>query len=609
MKSKLILIAVLVFAFMFFVGNTKVVASIVTSCSGQINGQQCFLSDGKSNGACYNGQCITSDEYAYNVAKEMCAKLFKNNGCYNIEPFKESDGSYSCTKKSVGSSCSILYSCRGPGCLAGAPSTCDATPKCVRQISPDNDKDGNNKCQLALYLADGYRYTGGDLPTTCGSALNTRGCDESSCPRDCDDNDPYDSTIRLADIEKVEVVMDPDYKKETKDKRKFTPQLPVTPFDNFNIIATVKKKCGVTSISQMPILPISLITFDAAGKEVVVASGSLTPIDTTTYQWKLVGWPDGITTNDEIMEILIDSIASKRKIYTRITGAYPDEKPKETPIVMGNCVQTYRDGKHKVVTMRGKSASFAPSFLFKFANTTFAEGFEIIEPFKSNINSFSSYVDLVNHDDTKWAMLIPDTLYNLWNRPKKISSCGADGSQYFFINGRTYEGISLYKIRVVYLLTSSVDAHTAMHETGHSFCGLLDEYLGSPFERIFYPEGLNCPVSPRNNYYYNGKLYGDAFWKGCTRDSVFRPSKNSLMNQGAKHSVIDCGYCMSAIKGGSVREHWPECMKLDTIKPDCKAGSCPGKLFCSPKALQDDPACAHPNAFVCNSATGLCEYT
>ncbi len=519
----------------------------------------------------------------------MCDKLSKNNGCYNAEPVKQSDGNYVCTKKSAGSSCSIPYPCRGPGCLAGALSTCDATPTCIKQISPDNDKDGNNKCQLARYLADGYRYTGGDLPTTCDNELNTKGCDESSCPWDCDDNDPYDSTIRLADITNVEIVMDPDYKKETKEKRKFTPQIPVTPFDNFNIIVSVKKKCGIKSTSQMPFFPVSLITSDATGKEVGVASGSLSPVDTTTYQWKLVGWPNGISPNDLTMETLIDSIASKRKIFTRINSQNPNEKPKETPISMSNCVQTYGKGNHKVVNMRGFTSKLSIDQLFAKNSDNRISGFEGIDPFSTYKDKFSHFNDLQIVNDVPWGL--KNEMYVNYLEPKEISSC-KDASQYFFYNRKTQIGIT-YMDSGISFLSPDVDSVVAVHETAHSFCGVYDEY---PVES-FKGRGVNlfpsCAYSPEVEYLYKNTLYGDDTHFGCKNDLTYRPSVNSIMQFSdidQKFNVISCGYCFAKIKGGDPKAHWPDCMKLDTIKPDCTIYGCPTEFL----------------KFTCDTSSKLC---
>ena len=575
---RLILFLVLVVA---VVNVADAAESIATSCVGQPNGQQCYASDGTYNGACYDGRCLTIDEFNYKVTKVMCDGLSKNNGCYNPEPVKESIANYVCIPKPVGSSCSIPYSCRGPGCLAGAPSTCDSTPKCVRQISPDNDNDGVRKCQLAYNLADGYRYTGSNIPNTCDTALNTGGCDEGSCPLDCDDNDPYESTIRFADITSTEIVMDPEYKKETKEIRKFTPQIPVTPFDNFNIIVTVKKKCGVKSILQMPAFPASLITSDAAGKEILVSSGALSPIDLTTYQWKIVGWPNGITLNNEVMETLVDSIALKRKVFVRITGQDPNEKPKETPISMSNCVQTYGNGKHKVVNMRAFSAKLSIGNLFdkNFENRVL--GFKEIDPFSTYKDKFSHFNDLQIVNDVLWGL--KNGIYVNYEEPRRISSC-KDASQYFFYNLKTYRGIvARVDNSEIAFLSPVVDSVVAVHETAHSFCGVYDEYPLESFKGKGVETFPSCALSPEERYLYGNTLYGEFTHIGCTSDLTYRPSFNSIMRfhvANQKFNVISCGYCLAKIIGGDPKSHWPECMKLDTIKPDCTIYDCSDGFKC-----------------------------
>ena len=163
-----------------------------------------------------------------------------------------------------------------------------------------------------------------------------------------------------------------------------------------------------------------------------------------------------------------------------------------------------------------------------------------------------------------------------------------DNKKLFFLSGKTYSG---YAYKGTGLIVINIGAITdrlsfiAMHEFGHAFCGLDDEYLyGESKYGILYKPLTNCVHLPREDYQYNKILYGNLNNVGCSYKSLFaspkalsenpslyyyRPSYNSIMSSYrglVEFNVVSCGYCLAAIKGGDPKSYWPECMKLDTIR-------------------------------------------
>jgi hypothetical protein len=163
-----------------------------------------------------------------------------------------------------------------------------------------------------------------------------------------------------------------------------------------------------------------------------------------------------------------------------------------------------------------------------------------------------------------------------------------------------------------------IQAAVVIHETGHSFAGLLDEYLtsmqGSIIDRLESSYALrtvaslnteNCTSNPARDYRYPpyyGHMYGAYGNTGCNYlfdilpaamkptlpPSYFRPSSISMMNSvppspitldgvqltigtgngwTPKFNVISCGYLIAAIKGqqtstANAGSHWQECLDM-----------------------------------------------
>ncbi len=185
-----------------------------------------------------------------------------------------------------------------------------------------------------------------------------------------------------------------------------------------------------------------------------------------------------------------------------------------------------------------------------------------------------------------------------------ISSCKYKATAYYFYKRygeyATFGGITpaiTWKNSV--FLGGYPDSDLLVHESGHvlNLGNLFDEYIDEEPQKSFFKPwflGINCVTNPKKEYLYNGALYGDANFIGCSSESwktrpIYRPSEHSIMDKvESRFNVISCGYILSAIKGGPVKSYFPECMTLDTIKPDCTVNTC-------------------PQGFACNTASKLCE--
>ena len=375
-------------------------------------------------------------------------------------------------------------------------------------------------------------------------------------------------------IYEVKLKLDPEYQAKTEKERGFY-STDITPFDD--LICEIK----TNDVSYLN-LQTELVTINKNGKETIVAPSttnySRDEGEFRVYQAKFKGWPIGLSSNIDIMEKIIENQNLKCKISV-------SDKPKESKEVKtSNCVhlQGYSDSdfKHsppfKIVNMRGISSSMNPFEILSWGKASIIHGFNMTEPFDRYIDKFSFYADLVNHDDSKWNILV-DYIGNFFDTETykivpKISSCGNNNRLYFFYSDRTYSAYTRKFNKVVFLNEASIST-TVIHETGHAFCGLYDEYnrsimvnmLGSAYG---FSYGTNCVENPN----YSWGDYGDNIFQGCAYYSnYFRPSLNSIMNnpfEVRQFNVVSCGYCSQAINGGDKKEYWKECCNMaGVIKP------------------------------------------
>jgi hypothetical protein len=280
---------------------------------------------------------------------------------------------------------------------------------------------------------------------------------------------------------------------------------------------------------------------------------------------------------------------------------------KQIKTKMTNCVHWQGKGEHSFVTMRGSSSEVLTSQLGEKTRDIIEKGFLEIDPFKSYFEHFSFFVDLYEHSDKPGDMIKYEA--------KDISKCGSHATGYIFLikkglyvpsnpGGRTNPGFAsgktvyIYPYIFLFFFGSENMRYDAfplmvMHELGHSFAGLTDEYykglnllLGSANIFLSTP---NCKFFPEKSYLLNSILYGETSFSTCQFfPDGYRPSDKSIMNNliatgraaGGRFNVISCGYVISAIKGGNAKSYWPECLRLDTDKPDCAMNGCPEGFKC-----------------------------
>ncbi len=260
--------------------------------------------------------------------------------------------------------------------------------------------------------------------------------------------------------------------------------------------------------------------------------------------------------------------------------------------------------KNKVVFVRGKSDSNINYFITN-VNKAIQDGFYSVDPFKTYKDNFSFYVDLDKIDDsnvpletvflngttTSFFQPIFDTVVRLTSSCSGLHGGTGDSFYIFYVDQRTrpqlYPG---YSRTVAYIDDSLTDLTlTTLHEFGHQFASLNDEYEksvygvlpGSFFGTSIFAE--NCTSFPRTKYRNssNNKVYGSLQNTGCAYISnlpapkpdpqyYFRPSIDSIMRStspaGRKFNIIDCGYIMAAMFGephtkANAEKYWPAVAK------------------------------------------------
>ena len=447
---------------------------------------------------------------------------------------------------------------------------------------------------------DGYGAKNTDLST----------CTKSTTIADCNDDDSGfypGSPPRIKDISAdPEVTYNPTYVTDTKTNRKFDPTYEkITPIDN--IIAKVRiNRCSNGNAAPAVLDFGASIHTDRFGTDFEVVSGGANVLNlvpngdggnNAVYQWAINGWPNGITSDANINYIL-DSITSNTAINLVLSKG---SETKKTPIPMSGCAHLWGSyNLHKVVTMRGDSSAYTISQLVGKAEDNRKNGFQAIQPFSLHKNLFTYYVDLHKYSDSSLTSKAEskNNLAFINNLPQ-LSACKS-AEIYNFYNQIIETSIAKPNGPGALMLTKH-DASTTIHEVGHSFCGLNDEYYkkGSFTDDKSYST-YNCAIDPGASFKdkVSGILYGDVIYKGCSHEKlgpnilggyspIYRPSINSIMRDvmplwgpgfegiygGIKQfNVISCGYCLQKITTqGTLEQNWLSCMQMsDTIKPGNK---------------------------------------
>lgn len=407
--------------------------------------------------------------------------------------------------------------------------------------------------------------------------------------------------------ESVKLLFDDGYVVETQTDRKFTPSGNFSPYDDIKISLQLK-----TCANKPQTLPFGVViaTKDSKGADVLIPiqafpftlDQNTATSPTPTYNVTAVGWPDSLPVLDKDKETLIDSIANKRPLSFRILD--DSGKSQDVSVPMTDCVHEYGEGDNRVVSMRGVSAALSPDDLIAKSADIRDNGFQIIDPFKTYFEQFSFYTDLAKYED---GLAIVTPIYS-----NTIPSCQPEPSVNYFYTNRTQNpgaesAFFSHQVNIQpdlqtiinslslkypqFMATTFSPAMIAIHEAAHGFAGVMDEYAyddpktgatGGPSDFLAYmgsQRTINCVIDPTNagaGYVYGGKLYGDKNIQDCSTILLQRPSQNSIMRHEValpgsdKFNVISCGYIVAAINGTGVASgpsYWPECMKMDTIKP------------------------------------------
>lgn len=293
-------------------------------------------------------------------------------------------------------------------------------------------------------------------------------------------------------------------------------------------------------------------------------------------------------TNWTKYKLLVDSIAKGRRVFVRIKEE-DGKNYKDQDLTMTNCVPFYGSGPNSIAVLQDKdldNLSLSPGGVSIPFNASLGmmltavdgfrkEGVEKIDPYKTYKDSFSYYLDLTPVDDSSW-LTIPFLSSKFFlsgaSNVKRASAC-KNVVQYIFINNKTYRAYAPWGSGVAFLTSlAGPTAHIAIHELGHSFASLVDEYVQlNPLGRTFGPALMNCSLNPKTDFSYNSTYYGDGTYKGCTNSTSYRGSENDLMRDyndtnGEKMNVIGCGYVLAKIKGGSAKSRFPECGTLDVVQ-------------------------------------------
>jgi hypothetical protein len=396
-------------------------------------------------------------------------------------------------------------------------------------------------------------------PSTTSCVTDKEDCtwEYSDCPICIYPGSPYFL------IEDINVFLNPDYVNTTQIKRKFTPSLPLTPYDNA-IVELKVKECNSKSMITGGILnpnpDITSETHSAVGTFNYDRSVG----GYNYYRWNLNGWD--YSTGDRgnaigwmqeyQMQELADPINElvvyvEKEGHTIGTKIFPISK----------CVRLLGDrNDHSIVTM---SSEYVFDNKFSLAKKIIDEGFFQIDPFRKFKNKFSFYVDIIEIDDLNWETSEDGKhfLTSSYSKVRNMTNCNVPNPTFIFNNAQTWAAYTRKSENVIFANPPGIAnirlkyGETIIHEMGHSFCKLDDEYIindDSPFLlrtalHYFWLRDKNCiSNTPGCNSFW--KQYGDCE-TGCNIGlTLRRPSSSSLMRCDTnKFNVVSCGYCLKKL--------------------------------------------------------------
>ena len=354
----------------------------------------------------------------------------------------------------------------------------------------------------------------------------------------------------------------------------------------------------------------------------------------------------GSTTEQANEDEIISSI-DKNGGYTMNFLAASNDNPSKTKfastfVPATNCVALggingTKGGPKTVVFTRDSSSKFTMLDLMNHAYNIIGNGFGSVEPYKTYISQFSFYLDLGYKQSSCEATLtksnpnslgVPDIMVTFEDKsdnggPAYSPSLGGGEVVYNLYNGY-HAGSNLadfitktMNASSVPLTKDQVEAIIIMHESGHAFAGLMDEYIYPTSPLAFNPNPgpvylylhdydirtisggssrilntENCSSNPTWDFRSptDSHVYGSVVDNGCTYLSknpppggkqnipYYRASVRSIMKSGdvlsgndpifvPEFNVVSCGYIIAAIKGEALSQqnaasHWPQCLSM-----------------------------------------------
>ena len=365
-------------------------------------------------------------------------------------------------------------------------------------------------------------------------------------------------TVGALDLEIVFMDFEPDYIKDTKNQRMFTPKRPFSPYDDIICLARVKVDPGVNHPKS---LSGRLLTEN--GTEIMIGTLSnpqKKEEDKYVYTWKITGnqtstlWTD----NENVLKYLIDG----KQVICEVTLTETNQTKDAKEPVTG-CVKLWGDGKYKINNIRTKSSAMSAVDIILEAMDNYSNGYHQVDPFKTYKDKFSHYADLVNHDDTNFQ----DVLNNLSCPNNVVNNIY---TEYFFydypIQTKVFDnGISnITTISKKYIsglrfsdggFLKPLGPYAIVHETAHSFLKLYDEYLYGNEEAlkefvVFYKNQVNCFKENKTSDFLP---YGNP-WLECTDPKYYRTSENSIMREtylSREFNDWSCGVFLKKVLGGT----------------------------------------------------------
>jgi hypothetical protein len=402
----------------------------------------------------------------------------------------------------------------------------------------------------------------------------------------------------------IELVVDPAFNEKMRRER-FTGDLPVTPIYDlvFRIVPTINEYCLpqydaegnlVRKVDLPSQLPFTASIQLAGNSLVFVSSLQRNGNDDKgrpLYEWKLKGWESGIVSEGK-MERLIRAVHnndSSLKLVVDMKFADGTRKRVERGVNFALCAPVWGNGAKEMVYSR--VAHPLRDFTYQ-ASSIITGGFLNIDPFRAYQKHFSHVFNLRNYQGKSWTNVHLDAKEG---RVSIAKDCGGVSATHISISPLVPLGdfasalVSGHFVQIASDVTKRFMVQNdlnitpfiyqlslplvALHEIGHAFAYLKDEYVALQGLAIL---GKNCALTSSQDAHtweYNGVRYGDNNIKGCYGSESYRPSEKSLM-RGAqsgetRFNVVSCGYIIAAIKGGVGPEYWQECMNTgwNTIKP------------------------------------------